>query len=678
MQRSNSLRRSGSRWIGRRSLALLTIATATLIAGYTPFARHTATVAAQTGGELRGMGIVTGTVTAGKPFKAAQVYLRSQDGRRHMLYMVYTQAGAFKAVAVMPGTYDLIAKARGLESDPQPIVIKMGTNPAVTVAMHDSTVPNAYPTIVDQTAGRAANGAQAERPQITYASYEEIYPPGPGRDVLEAVCMQCHGENFFPGRPSSPQGWKLGFEKMMGTNLLEHDRINLGEGVLAGSASGVRFGPRDRKDLLEYLQKNFGLDKKRRAVKTDVEMPLDEAALAKAQYIEYYTVSEQKEAASSGQSTAANDSESAATGTVGVRTIMQVSMDAEGNRWAVDRGVPSRIVRLDPRTGEQKAWNLPDKRAGVHDQTMDRQGNFWVLEFTRIEDGRVDGSGAGSVGLHSRLLGFNPRTEKWEHEVDPDPESVIRAERKGPLMGGLVDSNGKIWMHWMLTGAISSYDPATKKAATYRIPTHNATPYGAAIDPFDNIWVAEWNGGRLARFDQSTGAWTEFISPIYPANFRRGPESDAEGNIWVGIWAAGNRPGKIAKLDQKTGRWQMWDIPHRGALPYEASVDRDGNIWFPDTSTSDRPMANAKLNPKDGTFVFYPRPQFVADSTRLMHAEDGSIHYTARYGAARDMSGFGVLYTDKDKITTLAPKMLNGSPGYAFKAPAAAKRAQQQ
>jgi streptogramin lyase len=183
--------------------------------------------------------------------------------------------------------------------------------------------------------------------------------------------------------------------------------------------------------------------------------------------------------------------------------------------------------------------------------------------------------------------------------------------------------------------------------------------------------VAEWNGGKLARFDQSTGAWTEFTSPIYPANFRRGPESDAEGNIWVGVWASAQHPGKIAKLDQKTGRWQMWDIPHRGAQPYETSVDKDGNVWFPDTSQPDRPMANARFNPKDGTFTFYPRPQFVADSTRVNHAEDGSVHYTARYGSAKDQSGFGVLFPDKDKITTLAPKMLNGAPGYAFKVGAA-------
>jgi streptogramin lyase len=210
------------------------------------------------------------------------------------------------------------------------------------------------------------------------------------------------------------------------------------------------------------------------------------------------------------------------------------------------------------------------------------------------------------------------------------------------------------------------YDPNTNKAESFRIPTPHAEPYGQTIDPSDNVWVAEWNGGKLGRFNLANGSWTEFAPPGYPANFRRGPESDAEGNIWTGIWAAGNRPGKIAKLDPKTGLWTLWDIPIRGSQPYEASVDKDGNIWFPDTSTPDRPMANVRFNPKAQAFTYYPRPQFVADSTRVSHADDGSVHYSARYGAAKDTSGFGVLYPDKDKIT-LAPLMLNGAPGYPFK-----------
>lgn len=650
-----------------RSLVIVLIAFAS---GYALFGPGRGVLTAQLEGELKGLGVVTGMVTAGKPFKAAHVYLRSQDRRRQMLYMVYTQDGAFKAVAVLPGNYELVARARGLESEPQQIAVKSGTNPAVKVAMHDAKDPNRYPSSVDPSEARSSNGVLAPKPEITYASYEEIYPSGRGLAVLENLCMRCHGENFFPMSPRSAQGWKLALDKMIGTALNERDKISLGEGVLAGAASNFHFGVQDRKDVLEYLTKNFGLDKKPRAVRTDKEMPLDEAQLGKAQYVEYYIKADEKEAAGqASRGVVATDSEGTATGAAGVRVIMMVTIDDQGNRWSVDRGVPSRLVRLDPRTGESKTWTLPDTRAGVHDLVMDRQGRVWVLEFSRTEEGKVDGGGSGSAELHSRLLMFDPKTEKWEKVIDPDPDNVIRAKRKGPLMGGVVDSKGNVYVHWMLTGALSKYDLATGKASTYRIPTPNAVPYGAAIDPFDNVWVAEWGGGKLGRFDTTTSTWTEFTPPIYPVNFRRGPQSDAEGNIWVGIWAAAKRPGMVAKLDQKTGRWTFWEIPHRGAQPYEVSVDKDGNVWFPDTSTSDRPMANVRLNPRDGTFVFYPRPQFVADSTRVNHAEDGSVHYTARYGASKDNSGFGVLFTDKDKITTLAPRMLNGAPGYAFKLP---------
>ena len=621
-------------------------------------------------GQGAATGVVSGTVTATKPFKAAHVYLYNLD--KHIMYMVYTNAGAFRAVALFPGSYEVTVRGRGLESQPQKIVVKAGDNPAVKVAMSPAKDANQYPTSVDPAVARSANGVLAPQQQTTFASYDEIYPPGPGREVLETLCFNCHGENYFSMRTRSASAWRLGLEHMQGKNLLESDKERFGGGFLAGAATNFRFGIQDRKDVLDYLAKNFGVDKKPRAVRTDKEWPVDEAALGKAQYIEYYV----REQASGGQAAApttvgASDSEGASGGVAGVRIIMQVQIDAQGNRWAVDRGIPSRLVRLDPRTGEIKAWPLPDTRAGVHELIIDRKGMVWVPEFSRTPDGKVDGGGSGSE-LDSRLLGFNPKTEKWEHTIDLDPTDVIRSKQKGPLMATTVDSKGRIFVNWMLSGAIGMYDPTANKAETFRIPTPHAEPYGQTIDPSDNVWVAEWNGGKLGRYNLANGSWTEFAPPGYPANFRRGPESDADGNIWTGIWAAGNKPGKIAKLDPKTGVWTLWDIPIRGSQPYEASVDRDGNIWFPDTSTPDRPMANVRFNPRTQAFTYYPRPQFVADSTRVSHADDGSVHYSARYGAAKDSSGFGVLYPDKDKIN-LAPLMLNGSPGYPFKVSTASR-----
>src|SRR5439155_16319951 len=136
------------------------------------------------------LGTVSGTVTAPKPFKAAQVYLNNVD--KHITYMVYTAGGAFRAVAMFPGNYEVIVRGRGFESAPQKLVVKAGQNPAVTVAMHPTADPNQYPTSVPPSEARASNGARQPKRELVIASYDEIYPLGPGRDVLEKTCMHCH------------------------------------------------------------------------------------------------------------------------------------------------------------------------------------------------------------------------------------------------------------------------------------------------------------------------------------------------------------------------------------------------------------------------------------------------------------------------------------------------------
>ncbi|GIT68070.1 MAG: hypothetical protein Ct9H300mP25_15420 [Acidobacteriota bacterium] len=48
--------------------------------------------------------------------------------------------------------------------------------------------------------------------------------------------------------------------------------------------------------------------------------------------------------------------------------------DAEGNVWLVDRGIPHPLVKLDPRTGQQREWLYPDPRNGNHEILIDPSG----------------------------------------------------------------------------------------------------------------------------------------------------------------------------------------------------------------------------------------------------------------------------------------------------------------
>jgi streptogramin lyase len=446
---------------------------------------------------------------------------------------------------------------------------------------------------------------------------------------------------------------------MRGIWLGEQDRDKFGAGILAGSASNFHFGLQDRKDVIAYLARHLGAEQPSRAVRTTPEVPFDEAELGKAQLMEYYVGYELKDG---GPQTATVGSESDTTAFADQHLLITLQLDAAGNVWAVDRSVPSQLVKLDPRTGRQTFYVLPDPRAGVHDLVIDRRGTIWVTEFTRNPDGTGD-------DVPSRLLGFNPSTQKWEHILNGDPDNVIRSTHKGPLMAPVVDSKGNVYMNWMMAGAIAKWDVTKQKMTAFRVPTPAATPYGSAMDASDNFWVALWNGGKLARFDAAVEQWTEFTPPSYPTNLRRGPGADSLGNVWVGLWAGGPKPGKIARLDPRSGRWTEWDIPHRGAQPYEASADKDDNIWFPETGGPDLPSLIGRFEPRTATFTFYPRLQFVADSSKLQHTQDGAVWYAPRYGAPPGHSGFGVLYPDKDRITTLAAVPLNGPPGYAFRLP---------
>src|SRR5438876_400929 len=158
-------------------------------------APKTAAVQAPAPGTAR----LSGTVDSTVPFKAAQVFIRNVDKR--ILYMVYTSAGQFRAVSLLPGNYEVSVGTKGLDSDVQKLALKPGDNPKLKLSL------------------RAARSANPDSPAPEEAAYDAIYPPGPGRDVAERTCIVCHQENFLPGRPGSAASWTTRLDRMMGTHL---------------------------------------------------------------------------------------------------------------------------------------------------------------------------------------------------------------------------------------------------------------------------------------------------------------------------------------------------------------------------------------------------------------------------------------------------------------------------
>ena len=87
---------------------------------------------------------------------------------------------------------------------------------------------------------------------------------------MEATCIQCHGQSFIAFFHRSTEEWDDTIGRMM------QNRIPPGT-----------ISAHQRQELAEYLGAYFGSDSPDRHLKMAVELPLDEAVLSKAQYVEY-------------------------------------------------------------------------------------------------------------------------------------------------------------------------------------------------------------------------------------------------------------------------------------------------------------------------------------------------------------------------------------------------------
>jgi virginiamycin B lyase len=600
------------------------------------------------GPALRSMASMSGTVSSSKPFKAAQVYIRNVDMR--ILYMVFTNAGQFRAVSVFPGNYEISVTAKGLKSDVQKLTLKAGDNPKLNLSLQEVASSNQADANPLQNLETLATSSV----RVSFDTYENIYPPGPGRDVAERTCIICHGENFIPTQPARPEVWNARVDRMMGKANWDRPANSYAEGLLSYRAQQFRFSLQDRQDLVAYLIKNFGPDAPPRNVRTVQETPLDEAKLGKAMFIEYYVPQD-----APGQGVNAPEYAGPG-GRPGTRRIQDVRFDADGNVYGSDRGTPRRLIKLNPRTGEWREWVTPHPKSDVHEVLISPDGMIWMPEHAE-------------GGVRSYLLGFNPKTEKWDVNIDMDPTDIVRNKIKW-MQSEAFDSKGNLFMGWIMGGALSKYERDTRKISVFPMPSTNAIPYGVVADRNDNLWIADWGSGKIVRFDTRTNAWTEFTPPTYPGQTRR-PNVDYQNNIWWGIWGAGKRPGKLAKLDQATNRITEYTIPEQYAQPYDVSQDLEGNIWFADSPTADRGAMIGKFNPKDQTFTFYPKPQFGADTPKIQLTKDGAVWFAPR--GSRDAPAISVLYPDMDKITTFAALYVNGPPGYPFKTTTATVKSSQ-
>ncbi len=558
------------------------------------------------GGLLPGMAQLSGQVTGGKPDLLATVYALHTD--KNVGYMVYVVNGRYRAVNLFPGRYQVTVRPAvgqlftdGFAPQTVQLDIKAGAQATLDFALKDATYPPDYVGGMFYQGGWNQTPGAAPSPDARVLPYDEIYPPGPGRDIMERTCHGCHTPNMFSynvvrrypsGRPLHDKaGWAITVDRM-------HKGVAFGVAGRPSYFDAALLPPTDRDLLVDYLADNFGLDSEARVIQLDSEPELDERALAKAMFIEYRLAN---------------------TSTNPVRFTQQIDFDGKGNVWVADRGEPGSIVRIDPRTAQFKDHM---GYGGGHGIAVDiTDGTVWFSSMFRL---------------------------------DPDTGLADTYDVKGgpPLRANthIFDSKGDLWMSALAAGVLSKWDRKTDSIIYWDVPILRSRPYGIIVDHNDKVWFAEYHNSGVARFDPETERFTHFqLTGFLPTNMRR-PAVDSNNHIWLATWGSrGMQEGAIYGLNPDTGEVieRMVDIAFSN--PYTAEADEYDNIWI----GTDNYLV--KYDQRADTFTRYPLT-VRTDIPKITIARDSAIWFTPRNAGAS--GGYGgaasVLYPDKDRIQTLA------------------------
>ena len=527
---------------------------------------------------IPGTGVLEGAVTADAPFKAAKVIARNAD--RRMTYLVYTAGGRYRAINVLPGSYELTVEKQGFAVDARRVEVKVGESVSTDFKLRPDTLAE-----------------QVQGGRVT-AGYDEIYPPGAGRVVLEATCMRCHGKSFIAQRAGlEAAGWNALIDVMMSMKVGGTDRSVLPPGTLT---------PERRAVLVEYLGRHLGPGTPARSLRVDESVELDERALSSAMWIQYAVAQPR---------TPAGDP----------RKFQETYFDLKGNVWITEttKGSPA-INRLDPRTQTWSWFPVTNVEWYPHGLAVDPvDGSVWWA-----------GRGVDVVRLDPSTGKFTPYG---------DLSSTQRWGGHTPAF----DSKGDLWYTLIFDNQVGKWDRKTKTVTHWDIPNKGGQPYGMLIDQQDRIWFAELLGCRVTQFDPSTERFTEYVSPSSPCRVRR-PGLDSKGRIWFGVYDS----GKLDMVDPRTGRITEYDID-RFAEPYEAWADPDDKIWMSDGG---RGGVLIRFDPETKTFTNYPGIE-LTDMPKIAITREGAVWYNNRGAAARGRApaAVGVLYPDVNKMTSFEP-----------------------
>ncbi len=334
-----------------------------------------------------------------------------------------------------------------------------------------------------------------------------------------------------------------------------------------------------------------------RAVQQDSDPPLDTAALAKAQIVEYRFLNDPE----------IEEEE---------RFTHTPDFDGNGNVWIMDRGGES-LVKVEPGSGR-----ITDHKGhgGGEFLVTDRDGTLWYGGLSHFDP---------ATNLH----------DEYKFEFKKTFRSI-------PISSLVMDSGGDIWLSFLPSGGLGKFDRKANSVVWWDVPVLRSRPYGIIVDRNDKVWFADYHASGLTRFDPQTESFRHFPLTLgAPTNIRR-LGVDSKNHIWSATWGSrALQNGALYRLDPDSGVVDEFKVAIPYTNPYDVEIAADDQVWV---ATDNHVL---KFDPATRRFTHYPVAERT-DIPKLAVTRDGAVWYGPRN--AGQSGGYGgaaaVLYPDKDAI----------------------------
>ena len=524
-------------------------------------------------------GTITGKVTADQgqvvAFRVAAHNLDLQ-----LWYTVFTNKGNYTVPQALPGNYDVFVQMGGYDSPVTKVFLAAGGSQTANFAITRKTGP---PT------GPDANL------KIDYVnSMDDIYPPGPGLSLIRANCIGCHAENFnnFGHMKLTREKYMEGIEQMTETGP--------GYNAFVLALGRTHFTKQDKDLMADYLASHFGPGVVEKRLRID-PIQWDEDAASKAIYVSY-DIPKDLPISPGGDVIGApmvdgviaqyKVPKEGTTHHMGSSFISPL----DGNIWFSSR-TSSSLLRLDPKAASADRWkNYPIKGdAYVHPDGVgvNKEGHVFWAELKTGRMGELDPvtgkqiryslpeqAGAlhevvvdkdGNVGfdlIYGALFGrLDVKTGKIHMYPTPTPDNG--------LYGMAIDQSGNMWAAGWQKGTINKWDVETESVKEYPVPNAWGQIRRIGVDSKGVVWVSEYTSGILGSLDPGTGKLTEYKIPYNGAQpYDAWPDND--DNLWMGD----ANHNCIIKFDQKTKKFSYYPMPQPGQSINKFHMAADNTIWF--------------------------------------------------------------------------------------------------